>query len=404
MYTPDKKILKKYADVLVNFALGGGKGIRRGDVVYVAAYEYAKPLYVEILRAITKAGGNAISHYMPNDDKEFNTTRDFYVNAKEHQINFFPSKYLKGLIDEMDHFLFVLGDTDMEALKGVPPEKIMAHSRAMKQYREWRNEKENKGKLTWTLGLYGTPAMAKEAGLSEREYWEQIIAACFLKDKNPIATWRRVERGITVYRKKLDALRITSVHIQGPDVDLNVSIGKRRKWEGGGGANIPSFEIFTSPDWRGTNGWIRFNNPVYRQGHIISGIFLEFKNGVVVKATAKKNEKFLKEMLRVPGADRIGEFSMTDKRFSHITKFMAETLYDENIGGSNGNTHIALGDSIKSAYAGNPGTVQQREWKALGFNDSVIHQDFISTAPRTITAHLPKGKTKVIYKDGMFVL
>jgi aminopeptidase len=402
MYTPDKKILEKYADVLVNFALGGGKGIKRGDVVYVAAYEYAKPLYTEILRAITKAGGNVISHYMPNDDKEFNTTRDFYVNAKEHQISFFPSKYFKGLIDEMDHFLFVLGDTDMEALKGVPPEKIMARSRAMKQYREWRTEKENKGKLTWTLGLYGTPAMAKEAGLSEKEYWKQIIAACFLEDKNPIATWRRVERDIAVYRKKLNALKIQSVHIQGPDADLRISIGKKRKWEGGGGANIPSFEMFTSPDWRGTNGWIRFNNPVYRQGHIISGIFLEFKNGVVVKATAKKNEKFLKEMLHVPGADRIGEFSMTDKRFSRITKFMAETLYDENIGGPDGNTHIALGDSIKSAYAGNPGTVKKREWKALGFNDSVIHQDFVSTAPRTIVAMLSNGKEKVIYKNGSF--
>jgi len=82
MYKPSVKILQKYADVLVNFALGGGKGIKRGDVVYVVAYEYAKSLYAELLRQITKAGGNVISHYLPNEDRTLNTTRDFFVNAK----------------------------------------------------------------------------------------------------------------------------------------------------------------------------------------------------------------------------------------------------------------------------------------------------------------------------------
>lgn len=404
MYHPDKKILSTYADVLVNFALGGGRGIRKGDVVYVAAYEYSKPLYVEILRAITRAGGNTISHYMPNIDRAFDITRDFYANARAHQINFFPGKYLRGLIDEIDHSIFILSDTDMEALKGIPPAKIMAQSKVFKPYREWREEKENKGKFSWTLALYGTEAMAREAGLSEKEYWDQIINACFLKDKNPIATWRRVEKEIAAYRKRLDALHIKSVHVKGPDADLRIVIGKKRRWEGGGGANIPSFEIFTSPDWRGTNGWMRFNNPVYTQGHLISGIFLEFKNGIVVNAKAKKNGKFLKEFIRVSGANRLGEFSMTDRRFSRITKFMAETLYDENIGGPHGNMHIALGNSFHSCYDGNPARVKRSTWEKLGFNDSAMHQDIVSTSPRTIIATLSDGRERVIYKDGMLIL
>lgn len=403
-YHPSREILRKYADVLVNFALGGGKGIRHGDVVYVATYEYAKPLYTEVLRAITKAGGNVISHYMPNVDREFDITRDFYVNAGEHQINFFPSKYFKGLIDEMDHSLFILSDTDMEALKGVPPSKIMARSRALKPYREWRDKKENAGKFTWTLALYGTSAMAKESGLSEKEYWNQIIGACFLKDKNPIATWKRVQKQIAVYRTRLNKLPIERVHIEGSDADLWITIGKKRRWEGGGGANIPSFEIFTSPDWRGTEGWIRFNQPVYTHGNLISGIELEFKKGVVVRASAKKNEKFLKELLAVSGADKVGEFSMTDRRFSRITKFMAETLYDENIGGPHGNTHIALGKSYHGCYDGKPTKLTKSDWRKLGFNDSAIHQDIVSTSPRRVTAYMNNGKERVIYKEGAFVL
>lgn len=403
-YQPSRNILKKYADVLVNFALGKGKGVKKGDVVYVEAYEYSKPLYAEILRAITKAGGNVIAHYMPDTDRTFNTTRDFFVNAKEHQIQFFPSKYFRGLVDEVDHFLLILSDTDMEALKDIPPHKLMARAEAIKPYRAWRDEKENLGKLSWTIALYGTPAMAKEAGLSERAYWGEITKACFLNTRDPVAVWRRVERDIASLKNRLNRLPIERLHIKGPDTNLWITLGKRRLWDGGGGANIPSFEIFTSPDWRGTEGWIRFNNPVYSNGNLITGIELTFKGGKVVRAKAKKNEQFLKTMLRVPGGNRVGEFSLTDRRFSKITKFMAETLYDENVGGPHGNMHIALGRSFHFCYGGKMKGLTERDWAKLGFNSSAIHQDIISTAPRTVTAYLKSGKTKVIYRNGRFTI
>jgi len=403
-YQPSPKILKNYADILVNFALGGGQGVNKGEVVYLTAYEYAKPLYAELLRTITRAGAHVISRYLPNDDHKFNLSRDFYVNAKEHQINFFPSKYFRGLIDQIDHYVFIVSDTDMEALKGINPEKIMARSRAMKPFLDWRNEKENKGKFTWVIALYGTEAMAKEAGLSEREYWRQIIKSCFLDVKNPIAKWRRVERQISGFKKRLNALKIEKLHVEGPDADLRLTLGKKRIWRGGEGQNIPSFEIFTSPDWRGTKGWMRFNQPVYTQGHLIKGVELKFKNGLVTEIKAAKNRNLLEHMTNVPGGNKLGEFSLTDRRFSRITKFMAETLYDENIGGPNGNVHIALGNSHRACYDGNQGKLKKPDWKKLGFNDSVIHQDIISTSPRTVTAYLKGGHRKVIYKKGQFTL
>ena len=404
MYKPDKKIIKRYADVLVNFGLGNGKGIKKGDVVYVVAYEYAKPLYAEILRAITKRGANAISHYIPNDDKEFNITRDFFVGAKSHQISFFPSKYFRGLIDEIDHYLLILSDTDMESLKDIDPKKIIARKESRKLLMDWKDEKESRGKLSWTIALYGTNAMAKEAGLSEKEYWNQIIKACFLNTKNPIEKWKTVDKQMKLFKNRLNKLKIKKLHIEGPDADLFVTIGKKRLWDGGGGQNIPSFEVFTSPDARETEGWIRFNNPVYASGNLIRGIELEFKKGKIVKAKAKKNEKLLKQMIRAPGGDMIGEFSLTDKRFSKITKFMAETLYDENIGGSYGNMHIAIGDSFHFCYDGDPKRLKESDWKKLGFNKSAIHQDIVSTSKRTVTAYLKGGRKMVIYKNGKFLV
>src|SRR3989344_6814505 len=174
-YTPDKKILKKYAHVIVNFALGMGNGIKKGDVVRVSGNESCKPLYNAVCNAIVDAGGHVIGHYSPDDeqgDKRRNEsfTRYFYEHASHEQITYLPSKYLKALVDEMDHSLYLLSDSDPHALKGVDPKKIMARGKALKPFMDWRHEKEWKGKFTWSIAMYGTPAMAKEAGLSEKEY------------------------------------------------------------------------------------------------------------------------------------------------------------------------------------------------------------------------------------------
>jgi len=410
-YTPSDKILKKYANVLVNFALGMGKGIKSGDVVRLSANESSKPLYVAVCNAIVAAGGHVIGHYSPDEeqgDKRRNEsfTRYFYEYAKDHQLDFFPDKYLKGLVEQMDHSLFILSDSDPHALKGVDPKKIMRRGLALKPFMDWRRDKEHKGKFTWSIGMYGTPAMAKEAGLSEKEYWNQIIKACFLDEKDPIKKWKQVYKEIEMFKKKLNQLtpKIDRLHAVGPDMDLWVSLGEKRQWLAGRGVNMPSFEIFTSPDWRGTNGWIKFNQPLYRYGNRITGIELEFKNGLVVKSKAKTNEKLLKEMIATKGANKIGEYSLTDKRHSRITKFMAETLYDENMGGPYGNTHLALGMSYRDTFSGDVSKLTTKQAEKLGFNDSSVHTDIISTTRRTVTAHLKDGKTKVIYKDGMFVL
>jgi aminopeptidase len=403
-YTPPHQILERYADVLVNFALGGGAGVSRGQVVRVVAHESAKPLYGELHRACWRAGAHVIGHYLTDDDNGLNLTRDFYELADDEQIDFMASVYMRGLVDQMDHQVGVISDADMRALEGVDPARIMRHGRSFKDLIKWRTAKENAGRFSWTLGLYGTPAMAAEAGMPEEEYWQQIIDACFLDDEDPIARWREVTAQIGEYVERLNALPIDRLHVVGEDVDLWLTLGEQRKWVGGSGRNIPSFEIFTSPDWRGTEGWIAFNQPLYRYGNLVRGIRLEFVDGRVVKASAEENEPVITEMVATDNADRVGEFSLTDRRFSRITRFMAETLFDENVGGPHGNTHIALGKSYQDCFAGDPASVSEEEWERLGFNDSRVHTDIVSTSERTVTATLRGGGERVIYADGQFVL
>jgi aminopeptidase len=398
-YYPSETLLEKYAKVLIDFALWDGRGIKKNDVVFLQVPECAKPLLIQLRRAVLKSGGHPITQLLPDD-----MARDFFELASDEQLAFFPEPYLKGKVDVMDHTVGIIAETNKKELEGIPPEKMMLAQKAMKPYKDWRDTKENAGKLTWTLALFGTDAMAKEVNLSLKDYWEEIILACFLDEADPIAKWKEIFFQLETIKQALNDLEIDHLHIEADGTDLTVGIGKGRRWLGGSGRNIPSFELFISPDWRKTAGTIRFTEPLYAYGNLVQDASLTFEHGKVVSVHAKKGEDVLKEMVKVENADKIGEFSLTDKRLSRITKFMGETLFDENVGGAFGNTHLALGSAYKDSYTGDPKDVTEQGWKELGFNESVIHTDIVATSDRTVTAVLSDGSQKVIYQDGQFTV
>lgn len=399
-FVPPDDILEKYADLLVNFALGGGRGMSPGQTVYLQSPVSALPLYTHLRKAIIKAGGHIINGLY---DDTSGMSRYFYENASETQLTKLLDKYYKGLVDQVDHRIAVIADYDVHELDGVDPKKIMLSQKTSRPVMEWFDKKEDDGKYTWTLALYGTKAMAEEAGLPIRQYWKQIIKACYLDEPDPIDQWKQITSEVKRVSDKLTKLDIRKVHITGKDADLHIKIGDNRRWLSGSGRNIPSFEVFTSPDWSGTEGWIRFNQPLYRYGSMVKGIELQFQKGKVVKASAEENENLLLEMLATDeGASRVGEFSLTDKRLSRITQFMAQTLFDENMGGKYGNTHIAVGRAYRDAYKEGTKGVAAETFKKAGFNQSSIHTDMISTTNRSVLADLAGGQRKLIYEDGQF--
>jgi aminopeptidase len=399
----DDSLLKRYAQVMVHYALNNGKGINKGDTVFLVGQECSKDLFITIAKEIYASGGNVITQYLPDNIREYSLPRFLLENGSEEQITFFAKPYWQGIVEAINHILFIISEPDIHVFEGLPSSKISMMNSARAPWMKMREKKEQEGKLSWTLCLYGTQSMADEAGLSLEEYWEQIIQACYLREKDPVSKWKQVQSEIEEIKDKLDALEIEKLLIQGEDVDLEVRIGENRKWLSGGGKNVPSFEIFTSPDWRGMNGYINFNQPLYYSGKRISGVSLTFENGIVVASSAKENEDALKEMIAQENADKVGEFSLTDKRHSRITKFMATTLFDENTGGEFGNMHIALGNAYKDAFPGDMSKVTDEQWAGMGYNSCPkVHTDIVSTTNRTVTAFLKDGSQKIIYKDGQF--
>ena len=396
-YQPSSKILQKYAEILINCALNSGEGIKPGEVVRLIVPDIAKPLALELQNTVLKSGGHPMLQIIPT---QFD--KDFYTLANDDQLTFFPKPYLQERVKLIDHQVFIIADPDPFELKDIDPQKFIKARDAKKAYRDWLDDKENRNQFTWTAGLWAVPAKAEIVGLSLKNYWQQIIKACFLDKEEPIIEWRRIFKMQKSIKKSLNAMSIEWLEIKGPDVDLKVKLGANRIWNGGNGRNIPSFEFFTSPNWRGTQGWISFNQPLYRYGNVIKDIHLEFKDGLVVKAKAKTGNKFLQEMLKSPNADKIGEYSLTDKRMSRITHVMAETLFDENIGGPYGNTHLAVGRCYKDCYRDDPSLMSKEKWAEMGFNDSAEHTDIVSTTDRTVTATMTDGSQKMIYEKGKF--
>ena len=402
-YVPPQEILERYARLTVQCGLRDGAGIQPGETVVVHGREDAKPLYFEVCKEIWRQGGHVIHDFRPENEAPYNFEATYYELASDAQLEHFAEAHTRGLIEQADHFVYIIGDRAPLAARDVDPGQIAKESSAVQRYLEVRLAKERAGQLHWTIVLWGTEALAGEAGCSIEEYWDQIIAACRLDDPDPVARWKETTAQIGEARDWLNSLDIDRLHLEAEGTDLWLTLGEHRRWLGGGGANIPSFEIFTSPDWRGTEGTVRFTEPLYYSGKLLRGVELEFRDGRVVRADAEAGADQLQAMVGQPGGDRVGEFSMTDARFSPITRFMADTLYDENVGGRYGNSHLAIGFAITECYDGDEAAMSDEDWQRLGYNvGAALHCDIVTTADRTVTAVLGDGSERVIYADGRF--
>jgi aminopeptidase len=286
----------------------------------------------------------------------------------------------------------------------VDPARIGKATVARKYLRDILDRREEQGLFSWTLCTIPTPELARHAGIELKDYTAQIVTACFLNRKDPVAHWQEIFRMAKTIKDKLNRLQVDYFHIESANIDLIVTPGNKRKWIGISGHNIPSFELFLSPDWRGTSGVYYADQPSYRSGNYVRGVRLEFKKGKAVTVSADEGENFVKKQLSMDtGAGKLGEFSLTDKRFSKINTFMANTLFDENFGGKFGNCHVALGSSYSDAFDGNPADLTAQLKEELGFNSSALHWDLVNTEKKRVVAHLKSGGKTMIYENGLFL-
>jgi aminopeptidase len=394
-----EKQFNNYADVLIwGLKTARSQKFKKNDIVLVR-YNLPALRLAEILQDRLLAWGmQPVTRLLATATME----RTFFKMANDKQL-VFEAPGERELYANLNGSIFLYAPDSLTHLQDIDSARIAKTMIARKPLKDIMFKREEEGKLGWTLCTLPTPQVAKHAGISLRQYTDQVVKACYLNANNPVAAWEEIFKNAQAIKKWLNSMKIKAYRIESKTLDLTIAHGEQRRWIGISGHNIPSFELFISPDWRGTEGVYYANQPSYCSGNLVKGVRLEFKKGSAVTIDARMNPDFVKKQLAMDkGACRVGEFSLTDIRFSKIDRFMADTLYDENYGGAYGNCHIAVGSSYSDTYAGNPAELTLQKKIALGFNDSALHWDLVNTEDKVVTAILANGNKAVIYEKGKF--
>ncbi len=397
MFTREQ--LEKYAEIMMwGMTVARSEPFQTGDVVLIRYDHPARELAEIIFDTVLEKGFHPVQRVNTSPAME----SAFFSKADTTQLTFLPPGD-EELMRHLNGSISLLAPESLTHLQNVDPTRIGKAVLSRKKLRDILDHRENQGLFGWTLSLLTTPELAANAGLSEEAYTQQIIKACYLDHPDPISQWEDIFNRAARIKEGLNALDVDYLHLQSDNCDLKITPGEQRQWVGVSGHNLPSFEIFTSPDWRGTEGVYFMDQPSFRSGNVVKNLRVEFKQGEAVHVQAEHGEEFVKKQLALDSnANKLGEFSLTDKRFSRIDKFMAHTLFDENFGGPNGNCHIALGASYSETYAPGGKYLTEDKKQQLGFNDSALHWDLVNTEPKRVKARLRSGEMRVIYEDGMF--
>ena len=394
------KEIEKYCDIM----LWGVKKARNAKIKKLETFlirfdRLALPIVEELYIRLLQEGLNPVVRFMGTPKME----RAFFEISTPGQLQFISAGE-KELYKSLGGGIYILAPESLTHLEGVDPKRIATALVVRKKLKDILDQRENKRLFGWTLTMIPTEELAQKAGTDLSTYKQQVVEACFLDKEDPVASWEEVYRSAQEIKEWLNKMGIVNLRVESQNIQLKVPFGPTRKWVGISGHNIPSFELFFSPDWRGVEGRYFANLPSFRNGNYVEGVNLVFKDGKAVEAQALKGEKFLLTQLDMDkGSRMVGEFSLTDKRFSRINRFMANTLYDENYGGEYGNCHLALGASYVETYNGNKSKLDKNGLKNLGFNNSALHWDLINTEDKVVTAELSDGKEKVIYEKGIFL-
>jgi aminopeptidase len=362
--------LMRLAHLLADYSVD----VQPGDRVAILSSPPAADLVREVYARVLERGGHPLAFVrLPGLDEIF------FRTANDDQLAF-VDPINKLIFEEYEAMINIRALENTRELSGIDPSRQRLRNQAMRPTMQRYMERGASGDLKWNGTLFPTPSSAQEADMSTRDYEDFVYSACFCDREDPVGEWQRVhdeQECVVQWFRGRDQVKIT-----GPNADLTLSVNDRIFINSDGHHNMPSGEVFTGPVEDSANGWVRFTYPAIYGGREVEGVELTFEAGKVVKATAKKNEAYLLQMLDTDEGSRyLGEFAI-GTNFG-IQKFTKNILFDEKIGGS---FHMALG-------AGYPDTGSR--------NQSAIHWDLICDM-RDGGEIWADGE--LLYKGGVFVI
>lgn len=362
----DKRI-EKLAQLCVHYSVA----VKPKEKVVIRGTARAAPLITEIYKECLLA--DAYPWILPSLEVDYM----FFKLAKNHQSKF-VSPFVKFIYENMDVSIGIFCEPNPKSLTNIDPAAIRTKLASGSEITEIFFKRVSEGSLRWTGFPFPITDQAQEASMALPEYEDFVYGSCLVDKKDPVAEWKKIH----VKQEKICSFlnKAKKIRIVGEDTDLTFGVEGREWVNGSGEKNMPDGEIFTAPVDNSANGKIRFTFPGIYMGREVENISFTFKNGKIVKASAAKGEDLLKELIKIKGADRIGEAAIGTNY--GITRFTKEMLFDEKMGGT---IHLAIGEAYPEAG---------------GVNKSAIHWDILKDMKKDGEIYADE---ELFYRNGKFL-
>ena len=368
--------LRRYAELAVRV----GANVHPGqDVVVTCLVEHA-----EIARAIVREAYRAGAKHVIVQYGDLHTRRAAIELGPEEELGWSAPYMLDwvGRWDEENPALISLtGNPDPDLLAGLDPALVgrsepkdlrLAYLESIRgRHINWVIvAAPNEG---WATQVFGEPDVER--------LWDAVATATRLFEADPVAAWKAHAENLQRRADALNELGFDALHFNGPGTDLRVGLLPGTQWQCASTStakgiehipNVPTEEVFTSPDWRRTEGTVRSTYPLLTAGARVSGLELRFEGGKVVEVNADSGAEIIRQQIASDEqAPYVGEIALVDgsspvKRTGLV---FCDTLFDENA-----TCHMALGDGMPETLDAD---IPRDELLAHGVNVSGIHVDFM---------------------------
>ncbi len=388
--------LEAYADLAVRV----GANVQEGQTVFLTTQVEHAPL----ARALTRAAYRAGARYVDVRYRDEHVRHAMIELGPDEALTHSP-EWLKQLYHAMEGGaqLWTTGEPEPELMNDLDGERV---GRArMKELVEIIRDQMVERSLNWSGVAYPSAGWAQQIyGEPDVErLWEAVAFCTRLDEADPVQAWRdhmaRLEgRGKILTELQLDAVRYT-----GPGTDLTIGLNPNARWMSAlfrtrDGIeyvpNMPTEEVFTTPDCRRAEGTIRSSRPLVLDGDIIEGLQLTVKDGKIVDVQADKGAGIVRGQLEIDDrAAYFGEIALVDgtSRVGQTNTTFFDTLYDENA-----TCHIAYGFGVPEVFDGDPGE---------GMNVSGVHTDFMVGGPELAVDGITKdGRAVPILREDVWQL
>ena len=267
----------------------------------------------------------------------------------------------------------------------------------------------NKRLVNWTILPFPTRSWAQivfpdlDGEAADERLTEQLIHVCRLDEDDPLAAWRERKETLHSVAERLSGRHFDAVRFEGPGTNLTVGLLPTSIWEGGSATtvdgvehlpNVPTEEVYTTPDPNRADGVVRATKPLDIGGTIVDGLKVRFEGGRAVDIQADTGADVLRERAGYDEeASRLGEVALVDRegRIGPLGTTFYNTLLDENAA-----SHIALGNAYEI-------TVGQADVPRI--NKSAIHIDFmIGDNDVDVTGLTGDGGEVPVLRDGTWQL